>query len=371
MDFYQNLRLFASTPSEHGFEKRIRGILKRKLEGIVDSINEDKMGNLYAIKKGSKKGTIIFSAHQDKTNDSIVVGYAVEEMKALKTNLIFNSALDFQQALANKCYILNDETYVPLKLSKPKSFVEIPIINQSPIKRISFSKYDLSEYDLDFKDDFDYKEVELKKLFIPTGLKADIGKIDNNSFMEIHSSLPFTETNELVKGKLDDSIGLSLILDLLEKTKDMQTPSLLALLTVGEEVGMLGAEYASEEVFGGKYNKSKMIVLDTTSIKPGKGGIVLYKECAIRKKSWKAGYIGLMKEPLVQELENFAEQYNFPLSTHSAHTNDSTVFASMTDIPTVALEVPILNIHSTEETASKDSIENMREFLFKYVTTRE
>jgi len=185
----------------------------------------------------------------------------------------------------------------------------------------------------------------------------------------------FREDENYVHGKLDNTTGIALIIELLHFTKSEETPSIMALFTVGEETGMAGARFASKNILS-KALIDRLIVLDNTRAEKPGSGIVLYKNCGFdafntsknrKNKNWEDKKESL-KEPLVKELEDFAKERGINLTTHNAAANDSRVFACETGIKTVALEVPVENMHSCEETAAKADINLMRKFLYEYLT---
>ncbi len=67
------------------------------------------------------------------------------------------------------------------------------------------------------------------------------------------------------------------------------------------------------------------------------------------------------------ELKQFAEQEEFDLTAMPAGSNDSSTLAFGTEIPTVAIEVPIRDMHKDIETCSKEDIELARRFLKTYL----
>lgn len=372
MLFYQDLKDLAETPSESDFEFQIRKVLLKKLNGLVDSIKVDDLGNIYAVRNGAKDGMLMFSAHQDKVMDSTISGRIVPFMKGVNSNLIFDSKQDYMDTLDSLLFALTNQGFEPLKLvnhnkdkSEKEEFIEVP-----------YPSYSYSGVE---------NQLE-RKLYIPLNLSVDTSPIQFKDSISLYALTRLKENKQYVRGKLDDTVGLSLILDMLRNTSREQTPSILALLTVGEEGGSRGAKHSITNVTK-KYNPDKIIVLDTTPLQKPDTGIVLYEDCArshqkkktvvytkvsfTKRKYTKEPFVSEQiptKEPLVSELEEFAREYDFPLTTHPSFINDSNVFASETEIPTVALEVPIENMHSSLEICSKTDIAIMRIFLNRYIT---
>lgn len=65
---FELLKELTETPGIPGREEKIRGIIRRELEGVVDSIHVDTLGNLIAFRKGKSKKSrrVMYSAHMDE-----------------------------------------------------------------------------------------------------------------------------------------------------------------------------------------------------------------------------------------------------------------------------------------------------------------
>ena len=60
------LKEICETPGAPGFEKRIREVVLRELEGLTDEVQTDNLGNVVAIKKGRSDKKIMVGAHMDE-----------------------------------------------------------------------------------------------------------------------------------------------------------------------------------------------------------------------------------------------------------------------------------------------------------------
>src|SRR5665647_3898735 len=61
------LKKLSNAPGVSGFEDEIREIIFKELQGFVDEIKIDEMGNFIAIKKGDPEGKkIMIAAHMDE-----------------------------------------------------------------------------------------------------------------------------------------------------------------------------------------------------------------------------------------------------------------------------------------------------------------
>ena len=60
------LKTICTTPGAPGFEQEIRNLVLQELEGLVDEVEIDNMGNVYAIKKGKGDKRVMVGAHMDE-----------------------------------------------------------------------------------------------------------------------------------------------------------------------------------------------------------------------------------------------------------------------------------------------------------------
>lgn len=60
------LKKISETPGAPGFEDRIRKVVLDELKDLADEVKVDNMGNVIAIKKGTKNKKIMAAAHMDE-----------------------------------------------------------------------------------------------------------------------------------------------------------------------------------------------------------------------------------------------------------------------------------------------------------------
>ncbi|MDG1765437.1 MAG: M42 family peptidase, partial [Flavobacteriales bacterium] len=60
------LKEICETPGAPGFEEPIRKLVLRELQGLVDHIEIDNMGNVIALKKGKSEKKVMIGAHMDE-----------------------------------------------------------------------------------------------------------------------------------------------------------------------------------------------------------------------------------------------------------------------------------------------------------------
>ena len=62
----ESLRDICEVPGAPGFENRIRAFVLKEIDGLVDDISVDNMGNVVAIKKGLNSKKVMAAAHMDE-----------------------------------------------------------------------------------------------------------------------------------------------------------------------------------------------------------------------------------------------------------------------------------------------------------------
>ncbi|MBI4918403.1 M20/M25/M40 family metallo-hydrolase [archaeon] len=374
MGFYEDLKLLAETPSEIYSENLIKPILLAQLEELTDTVECDKVNNLYGFRKGGKEGTIVLCAHHDKVMSSTIVGNIMLFSKKLNSNLVLRSEKYLEEILRFPSHISSEDGFEVAELLQDKKAKDFGERTRIPVPH---------------EEDFE--------IIIPSGISVNTEIYKFKSYIPLYCLKELKISDWSVKGKLDDALGVALILDLLKNTDARDTPSILALFTNGEEKGLIGAEYCVENGLLKEFNPDKIIVLDVTRKQKLGRGIVLYENCGCEYvvdnrfdeiKGKKFDHTELYQEPvhmkswikerekakakqsksLIAELERLAMQKNYSLLTTGACSNDSAALAALTNIPTVALEVPMDDMHSRVEKCSISDIELMRRFLKEYLT---
>jgi putative aminopeptidase FrvX len=60
------LKQICETPGAPGFEQRIRQLVIKEVEPLVDELTIDNMGNVIAVKKGKTPKKAMIAAHMDE-----------------------------------------------------------------------------------------------------------------------------------------------------------------------------------------------------------------------------------------------------------------------------------------------------------------
>lgn len=338
---------YANIRDDSGYEDPVTSEIRNKLEREVDYIGTDEIGNLYTLRKGSRPGKVLFCAHQDKivfSNPYIRVGK--KDGRTYKFELF--SVVPSESPLANigifgkEHYFSHNGKEILAKIGLGEGLFE-RVTNAAQAFMFKILAQDRPERLL---------ERNLRIIF-PEGVEIKEGT-------KLQQWPKFSVQREgLVEGKLDDAIGLGIITYLNKKHPREQSPDIVSVFTVQEEIGSKGALVVSDQLKKIGIVPNRNIVIDTTSFGKLEDGPILYKSCG-----------GIEFDPrFVEELENVAKKEKLPFkSVNPRAFNDSAVLAlTMQDVATLAVEVPIIGMHSALETVSSEDIINTYRLLSSYL----
>ena len=338
------LKTLTSLSGPCGYEHSVSYFLQEYLQGKVDQVTIDPIGNVIARKKGDRPGpAVLLTAHMDE------VGFIVKKIEA-------NGLLRFEKLGGNDDRIL---------LAQPVTVMgangEIPGV----IGTISahFAKFDDSS-----------KVRKHSQMYI------DIGAASKEEVLEmgVEIGTPVTWGTEFqVIGpksapryrskSLDDRAGCAVLLQTLS---ELQTESfageLIFLFTVQEEVGLRGAKTASEHL-----EAEAAIAVDTTAVSDtpeetmdqslalGAGtGIKVMDFSLIVHKTMKDLFVRLAKEKRIPyQLEVFP----------GIGTDGGAVNYANKGIPTGVLSIPSRYAHSPVEVVDAGDLEATKDLVKAFI----
>jgi endoglucanase len=215
------LARICETPGAPGFEKEIRALILREVEGLGDETSTDNIGNVTVLKKGrsSAKRTMA-AAHMDE------IGFIVTHVDD-KGFVRFNPLGGFDpKTLTSQRVIIHGRKNI------------FGVMGSKPIHIM--------------QPDERNKVAQIKDYFIDTGLsKKQIEKlIEVGDSVTRHS--PLIEIGDCVNVKsLDNRVSVFLLIETLrELKKSRRKPAydFYAVFTVQEEVGLRGAQASALQV---------------------------------------------------------------------------------------------------------------------------
>ncbi len=328
------LKKLCETNGVSGFEGNVRETIKKEISKCVDSIEEDVLGNLIALKKGTgkKRKKIALFAHMDE------VGLFIKHID--KEGFIYpspTSSIDPEILLGRDVFIKTRKGLVE------GAFGYKPVHMQ--------------------RDEDSKKKTEYKNLFLDIGVKdrKEVDKLGIELGMPMFFKQTFSELGKnYIKSKtLDNRVGCYVLIQLLKELK--LKDDLYFVFSVQEEVGLKGARVAAYKI-----NPDFAIICDTggsgdtpgvdekeSNLRLGKGPILVAVEAS--------GKGAIMKEEIKNEMIRVAKKHKIPyqieVSTGSA-TENTIIQLVKEGINTAGLGIPCRYCHSPVEVANKKDIEN-------------
>lgn len=211
-----------TVPGAPGFEKKIRELVLKEIKGLVDEVELDNMGNIYAIKRGNKpedeRKRVMIGAHMDE------IGFIVTHIDD-KGFIRFHTlgGFDPKTLTAQRVLVHGKKDVIGVMASKP-------------IHVMSAAERD--------------KPAKISDFFIDTGLSAKEVKKLINIGDPITREREFIEMGECVNGKsLDNRLAVFILIETLRSLKKKKVPyDIYGVFTVQEEVGIRGANVAALKI---------------------------------------------------------------------------------------------------------------------------
>lgn len=209
------LAKICKTPGAPGFEQKVRALVLEELEGLVDEVETDNMGNVYAIKRGKESKRVMIGAHMDE------IGFMVTHIDD-KGFIRFHTlgGFDPKTLTAQRVIIHGKKDVVGVMASKP-----IHVMTADERNKVA----KLSDY------------------FIDTGLKPDEVKELVKIGDPVTREREFIEMGECVNSKsLDNRLAVFILIEMFKQLKGKEVPyDIYGVFTVQEEVGIRGANVSA------------------------------------------------------------------------------------------------------------------------------
>lgn len=205
------LKKICETPGTSGFEQRIRALVLKELEGLVDKIEIDAMGNVIAVKKGREEKRVMIAAHMDE------IGFIVTHIDD-EGFVRFHTLGGFDpKTLTSQRVIIHGKKDI------------IGVMGCKPVHLM--------------KPEERSKAVPTEDYFIDTGMKKEQIKELISIGNPITRERELIELGDCVNAKsLDNRVSVYILLEMLRELKDEPVPyDIYAVFTVQEEVGLRGA----------------------------------------------------------------------------------------------------------------------------------
>jgi endoglucanase len=332
------LKNISETPGVSGFEQKIRELVMQEVKPLVDEVSLDNMGNVYAFRKGAENKKVMLAAHMDE------IGFIVNHIDE-------NGFIHFlplggfdPKTLTAQRVILHGKKDI------------IGVMGSKPIHLMS--------------DEERKKNVKIEDFFIDTGMTKE--ELEN--YIEIGT--PVTRERELIEmgncynGKsLDNRISVFVLMETLKQLKDQKLPcDLFAVFTVQEEVGIRGAQVATQKVqpdFGIAIDTT--IAFDVPGSKPQEQVTRLGDGTAIKILDSTAIADYRMSKYLKETARNNSIKWQPELLSKGG--TDTAMVQRMTKNGSIAgaISIPTRNIHQVIESVNKKDVSESIALLKKAV----
>lgn len=209
------LEKITQIPGAPGYEHKIRSFIKSQLEGIVEELYTDPMGNLIAVHKGRSDQKMMIAAHMDEI--SFVVSH-IDDDGFIKFHTL--GGFDPKTLTAQRIIIHGKKDIIGVMGTKP---IHIMTAEERA------------------------KPPKIQDYFIDTGLSKEELEKNISIGSPITRERSFIEMGNAVNSKsIDNRICVYMLVEALKELKGQDLPmDVYGVFTVQEEVGLRGATAAT------------------------------------------------------------------------------------------------------------------------------
>ncbi len=335
MEFLKQLSEIGGVP---GREERVRDLLQSELEGVVDSLQTDAMGNLIAHKKGEGK-RVMLSAHMDEIGFYVKFvddkGFLrVQNVGGFDTRNLFARPVTVHTKGGDLIGVMNPATK-PVHIATAEERKKVPQMNE---------------------------------FAIDLGLDADAVKEKVRIGDPVTLIQEFRDLGEVVTGKaLDDRVSCWILVEVLKR---LESPAydVYAVFSVQEEVGLRGATTGA---FG--VAPEIGVALDTTLAvdtpgtsedqrvtKLGAGTALKVMDSASISTRW-----------LLDEFIEVAEKNDIPHQFEIlplGGTDAGAIQKSRAGVPTLTISTPSRYVHTVTEMVAKSDVNAAIDLLTRFLS---
>lgn len=333
------LKIICTTPGAPGFEQKVRELVINEVKDLVDEVEVDNMGNVYAIKRGTGDKRVMIGAHMDE------IGFIVthiDDNGFIRFHTL--GGFDPKTLTAQRVIIHGKEDLIGVMASKP-------IHVMSPEER--------------------NKVAKIKDYFIDTGLSADEVKALVNVGDSITREREFIELGNCVNGKsLDNRLAVFILIETLRGLKDKKVPyDIYGVFTVQEEVGIRGANVSAMRI-----NPDFGFGLDTTIAfdLPGAAKHEMITELGAGTAIKIMDASTICDYRMVKFMKQTADKHNIKWQPEilTAGGTDTAGIQRMTEGGSIAgaVSIPTRHLHQVIEMAHKDDIKGSIDLLSACLT---
>lgn len=328
------LNKICTTPGAPGFEKRIRELVLNEIKDLVDEVEIDNMGNVYAIKRGTGSKKVMIGAHMDEIGFMVT---HIDDNGFIRFHTL--GGFDPKTLTAQRVIIHGKKDIIGVMASKP-----IHVMTTDERNKVA----KLSDY------------------FIDTGLSAEEVKEIVTIGDSVTREREFIEMGNCVNGKsLDNRLAVFILIEMFRGLVGKTVPyDIYGVFTVQEEVGIRGANVSSMRI-----NPDFGFGLDTTIAFDLPGAAAHEKITELGKgtaiKIMDASTICDYR--MVDFMKKTADKHNIKWQPEilTAGGTDTAGIQRMTEGGSIAgaISIPTRHLHQVIEMANKDDIQGSIDLL--------
>lgn len=331
------LKKLCETPGIAGREERVRELVIKEMEPLVDEIKVDAMGNVIGIKRGKSKKKLMLAGHMDE------IGFIVKHIDD-KGFLHINpvGGFDPRNLVAQRVIVhgRKDIHGILMPGIKPKHLLSDDEANKTP--KIS-----------DFFIDIGMSKDEAREV-VRIG---DFVTMDRN-FIEFG--------NHITCKAFDDRMGVYVMLEALRRIKEHDV-DIYAVATVQEEQGLRGATTGA---FGVQPDIGVALDVTIAADIPGSSehDYVTRLGGGAAIKVMDSASISNYK--LVDFIRDLAEKkdINYQMEVlPRGGTDAGAIERSRTGCPVVTISIPTRYVHTVVESAHKEDVEACCNLLARFI----
>lgn len=328
------LSKICTTPGAPGFEQKVRELVIEQVTPLVDEVQVDNMGNVYAIKRGTGDKKVMIGAHMDEIGFMVT---HIDDNGFIRFHTL--GGFDPKTLTAQRVIVHGKKDIIGVMASKP-----IHVMTADERNKVA----KLSDY------------------FIDTGLSVEEVKELITIGDPITREREFIEMGNCVNGKsLDNRLAVFILIETLKNLKDKEVPyDVYGVFTVQEEVGIRGANVSAMRI-----NPDFGFGLDTTIAFDLPGAAAHEKITELGKgtaiKIMDASTICDYR--MVKFMKETADKHKITWQPEilTAGGTDTAGIQRMTEGGSIAgaVSIPTRHLHQVIEMAHKDDIQGSIDLL--------
>lgn len=331
------LSLISSSSGVSGYEESISPLVVERFKPLVDELNRDSFGNVYALKKGSsKRGKIMLAAHMDE------IGLIVKKIDP-RGFLSFTTigGVDPRTLLSQEVLVHGRQTIPGIICTLPPHLLQ----------------YGDSE-----------RAVKMEEMAIDVGLSP----ATLNELIQVGDTITLRRDtypllNNVLAGKsIDDRAGVVVMLVCLEELSRLQhAHDVIAVATVQEEVGTRGARTSAYAL-----NPDLAVAIDVThaSTPDTKGQV------RIELGKGPAVALGPNIHPAIyRHFSETAQEHRLPIQIEpipgASGTDAWAIQVTQAGIPTGLISIPLRYMHTSVETLALQDMLDSGKLLAHFISS--